>query len=138
MALADPIPEYGTLLVQNHQNYQTLSLILLFGAGPFELIVLILGFFLMLKSRVPYKKMWYLFNLQFLRVTIYVLTWTGLVCGAMYFGYILTFYLKLGAQDCTSDSLKAYGNGYFVNMILGGIMTFFSILNYIMAMSVSA
>ena len=58
-----PIPSYGTLLVQNHSNYQLISLMLLFSSGPFEFIVLILSFFLLLKSRVPYKKMWYLGNL---------------------------------------------------------------------------
>ena len=48
------IQPYGTLLLQNHFYYQLISVFLLFISGAVSFVVLILSFFLLLKSRVPY------------------------------------------------------------------------------------
>ena len=130
------IPAYGNLIVMNHEIYQKISLIMMFVSGGFQFVILVLSFFLLLKSRVPYKTMWYLTNLNHLKTSIYVLAWLGLICAVIYFGYILGFYLNLGKTDCSEMDLKSYGSGYFLNMMLGGVMLFFYLLNYVLAISI--
>ena len=64
------------------------------------------------------------------------MSWLGLVCSGVYFGYTLTFYLKLGTQDCTHASLRQYANGYFIDAIIGGVMTFVSLTNYFVTIGI--
>lgn len=132
------IPPYGDLIVMNHSSYQLISLLFLFASGACEFIILVLAFFLLLKSRVPYRAMWYLANLAGLKTAIYVLSWFSLMLGSVYFGYTLTFFLNIGNRDCVATELKDYANGYFVNVIVGGVMVLFYGLNYVMAISVQS
>jgi hypothetical protein len=126
---AGAIPSYGNLIVQNHKAYQFISFILLLASGPFELITLILAVFLLFKSRIPYKKEWYLGNLNELKTAIYIFSWLGLITAGVYFGYTLTFFLQLGRSGCTSTELLVYSSGYFLHIILGGIMFLFTLIN---------
>lgn len=80
--------------------------------------------------------MWYLSSLSGLKTSIYVLAWFGLVCGGLYYGYILTFYLQLGVRDCADVSLRRYAEGYYVNVIVGAVMMVFYLLNYGLAIGI--
>lgn len=97
----------------------------------------VLSFFLILKSKVPYKNtMWYLTDLDRLKISINILAGLGLVGGATYFGYTLTFYLNLGKNDCANADIGLYAAGYFINAVIGGVMLLFYLLNYVLTISI--
>lgn len=89
-----------------------------------------------MKSRVPFEDKCYLLNWNTLKLSLYIISWLGMTSTGIYFGYTFTFYLNMGATGCTSDELKDYARGYWINVIMSGVMTLMAIVSFFVAIGV--
>lgn len=97
-------------------------------------MVILIGVFLLLKSRQPYKDSWHLGNVKGLKISIYTSSFVALIGALVYEGYTLNFYLTMQNTSCTP--LLSYALSYQTNAILGGIMTLTSGLVYFLTIGI--
>ena len=99
-------------------------------------ILIILSFFLLLKSRAPYENKCYLMSLKGLKVSIFIISWLAMTGIAIYFGYTFTFFLNLGVSGCTTNDLRSYATGYWTNVVMSGVMTLMALLTFLLSIGI--